>query len=261
MASLIESVAAELRRLVLSGELAPNERLVELDLASRLNVSRTPLRLAFTELEREGLFERLPKRGFRVRQVTLDEVTQAIDIRGMLEGLAARTAAEAGASPDLLEEMRACLIEGRQLVAAANAGKALNAEAWVGMNIRFHRALVQSANNPVLAATLAHVAKTPLAAPGAVALGGMQPDLELAFLARAQSDHEDIVDAIEAREGVRAEALLREHARRSGDNKRRLIQMGVEFPDGGAAIVAAERARTSGTSKAVSATRWEGGMG
>lgn len=228
MASLIESVTAELRRLVLAGELSPGERVVELALASRLQVSRTPLRLAFAELEREGLFERLPKRGFRVRRVTLDEVTQAIDVRGALEGMAARTAAETGTPPAVLQEMRACVAEGRALVDAASAATPLNTQSWVTMNIRFHHALMLAANNPVLTATLAYVAKTPLAAPGAVALGGMRPTLELAFLARAQTDHEDIVNAIEAREGARAEALLREHARRSRDNKRVLMQAGVE---------------------------------
>lgn len=249
MSSLIDSVAAELRRQVLAGELAPDERVVELDLAARLNVSRTPLRLAFTELEREGLFERLPKRGFRVRRVTQDEVTQAIDVRGALEGLAARTAAESGISAPLLEELRACVNDGRTLLNAASKGLPLNSEEWIAINIRFHRALVASANNPVLAATLAHVAKTPLAAPGAVALGGMQPALELSFLTRAQSDHEDIVNAIEAREGSRAEALLREHARRSRDNKRVLIQSGVEFPNGGAAAAPEKRTKKPSTTE------------
>lgn len=255
MASLIESVSAELRRLVLSGELAPNERVVELDLASRLSVSRTPLRLAFAELEREGLFERLPKRGFRVRRVTLDEVSQAIDVRGTLEGLAARIVAEAGAPPELLEDMRACVTEGRRLVESSMAGEIVSSAQWVGMNVRFHSALVQAAQNPVLAATLAHVAKTPLAGPSAVALGGAQPELELTFLARAQADHEDIVAAIEAREGSRAESLLREHARRSRDNKRKLIPMGVEFPDGGAAVIAAEREKTEGSAEFAGSTR------
>ncbi len=245
MSSLIDRVTAELRRQVLAGELAPDERVVELDLAARLNVSRTPLRLAFTELEREGLFERLPTRGFRVRRVTLEEVSQAIDVRGALEGLAARAAAESGVSAALLEELRACVRDGRALLNAANDGHPLNPEDWIANNIRFHQTLVTSANNPVLAATLAHVAKTPLAAPGAVALGGRLPALELSFLARAQTDHEDIVNAIEAREGSRAEALLREHARRSRDNKRVLIQAGVEFPNGGAAIAAAERQKKS----------------
>lgn len=223
MSSLIERVTAELRRMVVSGELAPGERVVELDLAARLNVSRTPLRLAFTELEREGLFERLPKRGFRVRRVTLAEVIQAIDVRGALEGFAARCAAEAGVPPALMAELRDCVAEGRALLDAARRASVMDTQQWVAMNVRFHRALMQAANNAVLTDTMAHLAKTPMAAPDAVALGGVQPLLEIAFLERAQSDHEDIVNALAAREGSRAEALLREHARRSRDNKRVLF--------------------------------------
>ncbi|MFT4194303.1 GntR family transcriptional regulator [Ottowia sp.] len=255
MSSLIDRVTAELRRLVLAGELGPGERLVELELASRLQVSRTPLRLAFGELERQGLLERLPKRGFRVRRVTLQEVVQAIDIRGALEGLAAREAAERGVAPAVLDEMRACVAEGRALVDAARRTSNMDAQRWIAMNARFHDALMRAVANPVLASTLAHVGRIPLAGPGAIALGGMRPELELAFLARAQSDHEDIVSAIEAREGARAEALLREHARRSRDNKRVLIQAGVALPGGGAAVAAAERTGVR------HATRDEGGMG
>ena len=108
----------------------------------------------------------MPKRGFRVRQVTFEEVAQAIDIRGALEGLAARTAAESGPDPDCLLALQDCVQEGRGLVDAARDGAALETPRWVAMNVRFHHRLVMSARNPVLAATLAHIAKTPLAAPG-----------------------------------------------------------------------------------------------
>lgn len=242
MPSRIESVTAELRHMVLAGELAPGQRVVELELASRLGVSRTPLRLAFGQLEREGLFERLPTRGFRVRRVTLEEVAQAIDVRGVLEGLAARTAAESGMTEVALQMLRDCVAEGRAVLKAASGQSALDTPRWVEMNVRFHAALVQAAANPVLTATLEQVTRTPLAAPGAIALGGVRPALELAFLQRAQADHEDIVQALQAREGARAEALLREHARRSRENKRVLIRDGVELPQGGAAVNAAERA-------------------
>lgn len=243
MPSRIEHVTAELRRMVLSSELAPGQRVVELELASRLGVSRTPLRLAFGELAREGLFERLPTRGFRVRRVTLEEVAQAIDVRGVLEGLAARTAAESGLSEEALQELLDCVDEGRAVLEAAASDGALDTPRWVEMNVRFHAALVQAAASPVLAATVEQVTRTPLAAPGAIALGGVRPALELAFLQRAQADHEDIVQALRAREGARAEALLREHARRSRDNKRVLIRDGVDLPQGGAAVTAAERGR------------------
>lgn len=225
MGSQIERVTAELRRRVFAQVLAPGERLVEMQLAAELKVSRTPLRIAFGELEREGLLERLPTRGFRVRQVTLDEVAQAIDVRGVLEGMAVRAVAEAGPSAALLEQLRSCVEEGRAVLASPGPDGSVDLPRWAAMNERFHGALVEAAANPVLASALAHIGRAPLAAPGALGFGGRTGGLEAAFLQRAQFDHEDVLGAIEAREGARAEALMREHARRSRDNKRQLIQV------------------------------------
>jgi GntR family transcriptional regulator of vanillate catabolism len=224
MPSMIERVTTELRHRVLSGALAPGERVLEVQFSEELGVSRTPLRLALVELEKEGLLERVTARGFRVRQVTMEQVAMAIDVRGTLEGMAARLAAENGAPRATLERLKACVDEGRTLVgAAASAGEPVDTARWAAMNARFHQALVEAAANPVLASALEQVTKMPMAAPGALGLAG-QPVLELPFVQRAQIDHEDIVQAIEAREGARAESLLREHARRSRDNKRVLVE-------------------------------------
>ncbi|NML16750.1 GntR family transcriptional regulator [Azohydromonas caseinilytica] len=223
MASQIERVTAELRRRILGGALQPGERVLEVQCSAELGVSRTPLRLALGELEKEGLLERLPRRGFRVRQVTLDEVAMAIDVRGTLEGMAVRLLAEQGASPRTLSELHGCIEQGRQIVqAAVDAGEAVDTVSWATVNARFHRVLAQAAGNPVLVSALEHVAKTPMAGPGALGASG-QAAIELSFVQRAQLDHEDIVQAVEAREGARAEALMREHARRSRDNKRILV--------------------------------------
>jgi GntR family transcriptional regulator of vanillate catabolism len=223
MASQIERVTIELRRRILSGALPPGERVLEVQCAAELGVSRTPLRLALGELEKEGLLERLATRGFRVRQVTLAQVAMAIDVRGTLEGMAARLLAEAGAPAAVMAALNSCLHEGRALIDAAGAqSEPVDTLRWAAMNGRFHRTLVDAAGNPVLRSALDHVAKTPMAGPVALGASG-QPLLELPFVQRAQQDHEDIVRAIEAREGVRAEALMREHARRSRDNKRVLV--------------------------------------
>ncbi|KAG1246519.1 hypothetical protein G6F65_020641 [Rhizopus arrhizus] len=99
MAAQIDKVISELRDMVLSGALQPGERIVELQFSARLGVSRTPLRIALPELEKEGLLERLPSRGFRVRSFTVDEIGDAVDVRGVLEGMAARLPQPAGARP------------------------------------------------------------------------------------------------------------------------------------------------------------------
>lgn len=223
MASQIERVVTELRRRILAGVLAPGERVLEVACSEALGVSRTPLRLALGELEKEGLLERLPSRGFRVRQVTLDEVAMAIDVRGTLEGMAVRLLAESGPAPRVLAPLRACLDEGRAIVERARVGsEPIDMPAWAAMNARFHRTLAHESGNAALASALEHVAKTPLAGPGVLGVG-FEASIEASFVQRAQLDHEDIVRAIEAREGSRAEALMREHARRSRDNKRVLV--------------------------------------
>ncbi|GAA5232684.1 GntR family transcriptional regulator [Verticiella sediminum] len=225
MSSHIERVTTELRRRVLAGELRAGERIREVHASEELGVSRTPLRLALSQLAAEGLLERLPTRGFRVRHFTLEDVTMAIDVRGTLEGMAVRLIAEAGVTPVLVRELEACVQEGRQLLEGASHDEAgLDAGRWAAMNVRFHDALIQGAGNPALGAAVAAVAKNPMAGAGALGVSGVQPLVELAFVQRAQFDHEDVLKALVQGEGSRAEALMREHARRSRDNKRAIIE-------------------------------------
>jgi GntR family transcriptional regulator, vanillate catabolism transcriptional regulator len=88
-----------LRELILRGEFAPGERMSELRLVETLGVSRTPLRLALAALEHEGLLRSAGSRGYVVREFTQADISDAIELRGVLEGTAARFAAERGASP------------------------------------------------------------------------------------------------------------------------------------------------------------------
>src|SRR5690349_23605963 len=83
-----------MRELLLRGEVARGERISELPLVARLGMSRTPIRLALERLAHIGLLEATASGGFSVRQFTLDEVRDAIEVRGVLEGTAARLASE-----------------------------------------------------------------------------------------------------------------------------------------------------------------------
>jgi GntR family transcriptional regulator, vanillate catabolism transcriptional regulator len=88
-----------LRELIFNGELAPGQCVPEVAVAVRLGVSRTPLRLALGTLAHEGLLKPLTGGGFLVCSFTLDDVADAIELRGVLEGTAARFAAERLESP------------------------------------------------------------------------------------------------------------------------------------------------------------------
>ena len=226
MAAQIDKVISELRDMVLSGALQPGERVVELQFSARLGVSRTPLRIALTELEKEGLLERLPSRGFRVRAFTVDEIGDAVEVRGVFEGMAARLLAERGAIAEVLEQLSQAVEEGRALLAPARRDPkaTVDARAWGQINRRFHEILCEAAGNRALLSALEHNNKTPLAGPAALTLPSTPSQLETPFVLRAQSDHEDLLRAITRREAARAENLMREHAYRSRENKRVLLE-------------------------------------
>ena len=94
-----------MRQLLLTGELAPGQRVSEIWAVDRLGVSRTPVRAALARLEEEGFLEALPGGGYAVKTFTEQDAYDAIEVRGALEGLAARLAAERGVETARLEEM------------------------------------------------------------------------------------------------------------------------------------------------------------
>src|SRR5215813_13302546 len=95
----------ELRGMLMRGDFKPGEHIREVPLAERLGVSRTPARLALERLAHEGLLEARPKGGFIVREFSLQDVLDAIEIRSALESMAAQMAAERLACDDELAVM------------------------------------------------------------------------------------------------------------------------------------------------------------
>ncbi|MDB6002852.1 MAG: GntR family transcriptional regulator, partial [Rhizobacter sp.] len=113
-----------LRELILEGELKPGVRIAELWLVDRLHVSRTPVRMALVKLAEEGLLEALPAGGYAVKDFSEADIHDAIEVRGTLEGLAARMAAERGVGSTLLAEARECVAEMDAVLAAATLADA-----------------------------------------------------------------------------------------------------------------------------------------
>src|SRR5580658_2674130 len=99
------------REMLLRGDFQPGERISELPMVARLGVSRTPIRLALDRLANEGLLETSPSGGFVVRSFSLADIWDAIEMRGVLEGTAARLAAERLGNERELTEMRQCFDE------------------------------------------------------------------------------------------------------------------------------------------------------
>ena len=110
-----QTVLVALRKMIASGELAAGERLMEIPTAQLFGVSRMPVRMAFRTLEQEGLLVRFGGRGFQVRSVSPDDIAGAVEVRGVLEGLAARQTAERGLSDEARATLEQCLMQGDQL--------------------------------------------------------------------------------------------------------------------------------------------------
>lgn len=205
-----QTIVQTLRERVLSGELAPGERLVELQLAEKLGVSRTPLRHALSVLATEGLLERSTGRGFEVRSFTVSDVLNAIDVRGVLEGLAAKSVAEHGISEQLAHALDAVLAEGDHLFAKPAMSNE-DAVAYAELNGRFHALIVQAAGNQALSTALQLNDRIPFVAPGTVVFDKDAKERQRQMLAFAHRQHHSIVAALKSGQGARAEALMKEH--------------------------------------------------
>lgn len=219
--SQFDRATEALRALVLQGAFPLDVKLPEARAAELIGVSRTPVRLAMAALERDGLLMRLPRRGFRVRSFSLDEVVEAILVRGELEAIAARTIAERGLAAGFRERMDAEIVRGRQVLKTMNFDAAAARIAWCEINEAFHAALVEACGMRPLASAYVQVNLVPLASPRATIFNVAEPELLCRQLMVAHEDHSRILNALVDRQSMRAAALVREHAYRSGENKRR----------------------------------------
>jgi GntR family transcriptional regulator of vanillate catabolism len=200
-----------LRELVLSGEFKPGDRMVELTLVGRIGVSRTPLRLALTALEYEGLLRRLPGGGYVVREFTPGDVSDAIELRGVLEGTAARLAAERGVPR---RELRALTAINERIGVFVKRADYESFEHYMELNERFHDRLAQLAASPLLLRSLQGLASLPFAGAGsAFVLAEAELHESREILVIAHRHHQSLIEAIDRRQGARAEDIAREHAR------------------------------------------------
>ena len=208
-----------LREMIWSGELAGGARIAELSLVERVGVSRTPIRAALMRLEQEGLLEALPNGGYAVRTFSERDISEAIELRGTTEGLCARLAAERGAPPVLLREARDCL-EGIDALLQSGALSDDDFERYVQYNEKFHQLLVEMAGSAVIAQQLERITSLPFASPSSFVVSQANSPRTRDMFIVAQAQHWQALQAIEQREGSRAEAVMREHSRIAQTNLR-----------------------------------------
>src|SRR6516164_9346263 len=219
--SVSQTVRAQLtlRDLILQGGLRPGERISELQAVETTGASRTPVRMALVRLEEEGLLEAIPSGGFMVKAFSERDIVDSIEMRGTLEGLAARFAAERGVSVRDLEPLKECHAAIDELLRQVPIS--IDAfSSYVTLNARFHALLTELSRSPPLIRQIDRASALPFASPsGFVMAQSALPEAHQILLI-AQDQHRVVIDAIENREGARAEAIMREHARLAARNLR-----------------------------------------
>ncbi len=190
-------LTSALRARIMNGQLVPNQRLIEVDIAEEFGASRGNVRLALAELTMEGLVDRVQNRGAKVRGVTPEEAVEITEIRSAIESMCTAKAAKR-VTPEQAEELRGI---GKRLSDAVEAG---DLEAYAAENSALHNTLIQIAGMPIAAETIARLRSQ-----------SVRQQFQRARLLSDQneslSQHLSIIDAVCAGDAARARAAMEEH--------------------------------------------------
>src|SRR4051812_18239342 len=157
-----ESVVVGLRNMIMRGDFAAGFHLQEIPLAERMGVSRTPIREALNMLAKEGLLEPGPKRGYKIRTFSIEEIVEAYEVRATLEGLACRLLAENGLDGETIRKLRESLEFGDQMI-ERGMFTAAEHDPWLEMNNTIHSLLVNATGNTTLSSCVEQTQRVPLA--------------------------------------------------------------------------------------------------
>ena len=188
-----------LRNEIVSGEFHPNERLVEADLALRLDAGRTAIRAALVRLDQEGLVTREPNRGARVRLVSDREALEIEEVRVILEQMIVRHAAERVTATDL-RDLRRSIVRMRERLAQGDP------MGYSGLNAEFHQRIWAIADHGTAGRLLANLKSQSIRFQ-------YRTILRPGRTASSLREHEAIVEALAGRDPDATEAAMRQHLR------------------------------------------------
>lgn len=218
-------VTLALREMLLEGRFQPGERIREVPLAAELGVSRIPLRLVLATLAHEGFLTIRPTRGFVVQNFTRADIYEGIELRGLLEGMAARMAAERISGEKDAQHLKTINEELAELVRGRNP-TADYLEAYIDLNAKFHDEILRLAQCKILDRAMEHTCTLPFASPSAFVKRQYVTAESRELFQIAVDQHEVIREAISNREAARAETLAREHARLARRNLETALRHG-----------------------------------
>ncbi|MGE5582121.1 MAG: GntR family transcriptional regulator [Bacillota bacterium] len=215
---LRELVFESLREAIITGKLGPSERLMEIQLAEEMGVSRTPVREAIRKLELEGLVVMIPRKGAYVAGLSIRDITDVFEIRRALEGLAAELAAERSTDEEL-EEMERFLVKISEEIEQGDLPKVIETDT------DFHTLIYKASRNTRLSQIINNLREqiqrsrtTSLSYPGRMKI--------------ALEEHRKMVEAISSRDGELARNLAQEHIENAENALMSMIQQDKKYGGG-----------------------------
>ncbi|WP_425403132.1 GntR family transcriptional regulator [Hwanghaeella sp.] len=203
--ALSGNVYQQIRNAIISGELAPGQRVTETKLADSLNVSRTPIREAVQRLETEGVLRHSPRQGLTVRQLEYQEVVELYAMRLVLESTAAGLSAQQATDPEI--EILTDIVEMESAALEDDPKQSVN------YNKIFHETLAQSAHNRYLIDSIRALDNSMILLGGSTLAEGARRK-------QAVDEHRAIVDAIRAHDPDAARDAMALHIK--GAQRKRL---------------------------------------
>lgn len=217
MNSIDVDLANKIRKDILQGNLANNARITEAFLCEEHNVSRTPVRLALRLLEREGIIRKSSGRGYVVNEVTVEDIRQAVEVRGHLESLAARLMAERENDQEGLDLLAGAIEIIDQQLAFGQISDEIIRKIHAA-NVQFHSTILSYCGNAYVQFTCEKISHLPMLQPGSMMFDrraveeGRDVERNLLRLQMGNTQHQVIYESIERGESTRAEGMMREHS-------------------------------------------------
>jgi GntR family transcriptional regulator of vanillate catabolism len=217
MESIDTELAARIRQDIIMGVFKEGERLSEARLCEIYDVSRTPIRLALRLLERERIIRRGEGRGYIIYSPTVEDILQAVQVRGHLESLAARLMAQSETRGQHLPHMARAIEAITKVLDAGGLDDAARREAQAANKV-FHSTILTACGNDYVGFTCEQISHLPMLAAGSMVFDrstSETPDhIERALfrLRLGNAQHQVIYEAIEKGDAVRAEGMMREHS-------------------------------------------------
>lgn len=202
---LRDAVFKTLRQGILTGELKPGERLMEMHLAQRLGVSRTPIREAMRMLEREGLVTMVPRRGAEVANITGKDLKDVLEVRVALDSLAVELACEKITQEEMQELKRAC-----ETFERTTREKEPDAVKITKADVALHDVIVRATGNDKLQQMLSNLSEQ-------MYRYRFEYIKDASYHTRLIEEHERIYESIRARDKQRAVAEITKHIHNQRD--------------------------------------------